>query len=69
MAISIQVNGKDMTITHRLSISGLIELLEIDNESGIAVELNREIIPRSQYKQHFIDVDDQVEIVRAVGGG
>ena len=69
MAINILVNGSDMNITHRLSIVGLIELLEIHTEDNIAVEINREIIPRSHYRHHFLDNNDRIEIVRAVGGG
>jgi sulfur carrier protein len=69
MKTSIMVNGSGMTLTHRLSIRGLIELLEIHEEDNIAVEINREIIPRSRYRHHILENNDQIEIVRAVGGG
>jgi len=69
MKTSIMVNGSGMTLTHRLSIRGLIELLEIHVEDNIAVEINREIIPRSRYRHRILENNDQIEIVRAVGGG
>jgi len=69
MKTSIMVNGSGMTLTHRLSIRGLIELLEIHVQDNIAVEINREIIPRSRYRHRILENNDQIEIVRAVGGG
>lgn len=38
-------------------------------ERKVAVEVNREIVPRSRHAQHVIQDGDQVEIVQAIGGG
>ena len=35
----------------------------------IAVEVNREIVPRSRHDQHTLHDGDSVEIVAAIGGG
>lgn len=35
----------------------------------VAVEVNREIIPRSLHAQHALAEGDRVEIVQAIGGG
>ena len=35
----------------------------------IAMEVNKEIVPRSRYAQHTFAAGDQIEIVHAVGGG
>lgn len=35
----------------------------------VAVEVNREIVPRSRHAQHTLHEDDRVEIVQAIGGG
>lgn len=35
----------------------------------VAVEVNREIVPRSQHAQHELQEGDRVEIVSAIGGG
>lgn len=35
----------------------------------VAVEVNREIVPRSRHGQHTLHEDDHVEIVQAIGGG
>ncbi|MBE1158912.1 sulfur carrier protein ThiS [Dyella acidiphila] len=35
----------------------------------VAVEVNHEIVPRSQHDGHALHEGDQVEIVHAIGGG
>ena len=38
-------------------------------ERKVAVEVNREIVPRSQHAQRALQDGDRVEIVQAIGGG
>jgi sulfur carrier protein len=38
-------------------------------ERRVAVEVNREIVPRSRHVQHELHDGDRVEIVQAIGGG
>ena len=35
----------------------------------VAVEVNREIVPRSRHREHVLHEGDRVEIVHAIGGG
>ena len=35
----------------------------------MAVEVNEEVIPRSEYADHVLGDGDRLEIVHAVGGG
>ncbi len=35
----------------------------------VAVEVNREIVPRSRHHEHVLHEGDRVEIVHAIGGG
>ena len=35
----------------------------------LALEVNREVIPRSRHETHSLKAGDQVEIVQAIGGG
>jgi thiamine biosynthesis protein ThiS len=35
----------------------------------IAVEINRKIIPKSNYHKHKIHEGDKIEIITAIGGG
>lgn len=35
----------------------------------VAVEINREILPKSQHANHLLQAGDRVEVVHAIGGG
>ncbi len=49
----------------------MLELLEHRGYlvSRVAVELNGEILPRSQFEHYLIQADDHIEVVHFVGGG
>lgn len=65
---SITVNGESRTLEHSPSITSLLEQLGLA-EKRVAVELNREIVPRSLHDETRLKDGDQVEIVHAIGGG
>lgn len=64
----IQLNGEAYALSETLSVAGLIEHLQLAGRR-VAVELNFEIVPRSQYEATLIKENDSVEIVHAIGGG
>jgi len=66
--MQIQVNGESQTLPENASLADLVALLELTGKR-IAVEVNAEIVPRSQHSSTFLQADDQVEIVHAIGGG
>jgi thiamine biosynthesis protein ThiS len=66
--MEIIVNGESKTVPENCSAQQLLELLEI-TQGRIAMEVNREIIPRSTYNEFQFKPGDQVEVVHAVGGG
>lgn len=49
----------------------LAELLEQLGHAGrrVAVEVNREIVPRSEHERFRLGDGDRVELVHAMGGG
>jgi sulfur carrier protein len=66
--MNIIVNGKNKDIRDICSTEQLLQEMGF-GEKRVAVELNKEIVPRSQYSQTFISDGDNIEIVRAIGGG
>ena len=64
----IQVNGKQQELGGPGLLQDLIDQLGL-SDKRIAVEVNLEIVPRSQYREHQLSEGDQVEIVHAIGGG
>lgn len=63
----VTVNGERTDIDDIETVAGLIKYLKIDGR--IAVEVNRAIVPRSQFDEFKINNGDVIEIVRAIGGG
>ena len=66
--MEVYVNGEQRELADALSVGELLETLGFADQR-IAVEVNEEIVPRSQYTDHRLRAGDRVEIVRAIGGG
>jgi sulfur carrier protein len=65
--VRIFVNGEPQTI-EPVTVLGYLEALAIDPRR-VAVELNLEILPKTDYETTLLDEGDRVEIVHFVGGG
>ena len=66
--MDITVNGSSRATPERVSVSALIEDLGL-RERRLAVEVNEEVVPRSQYDVFVLGPGDRVEIIQAIGGG
>ncbi len=66
--MQIQVNGDALDVSENATLAELVEQLELAGKR-IAIELNLEIIPRSEHAATRLSAGDQVEIVHAIGGG
>ena len=66
--LKITINGESRQFPETLSVAGLIDSLAYTGKR-IAVELNGEIVPKSQHATTQLASGDQLEIVVAVGGG
>ena len=62
------VNGEPKSCTDPSSLSHFIEQLGMKGDR-VAVELNREIVPRAQWDSTQLQDGDHLEIVHFVGGG
>jgi thiamine biosynthesis protein ThiS len=65
---SLTINGEQRGFPAPLSVAELVAVLELDIRK-VAVELNREIVPRSTYEAVRLRSGDQLEIVHFIGGG
>lgn len=66
--IQILLNGESRDVPPGTSVAGLVELL---GHAGrrVAVEVNREIVPKSLHAERLLAEGDAVELVHALGGG
>ena len=66
--ITIILNGENTQIDRNFSVEQLLASMELSGKR-IAIEINQQIISRSDFSSHFLAEQDKVEIVQAIGGG
>jgi thiamine biosynthesis protein ThiS len=66
--LRIQVNGESRAVPDRLTLQDLVAHLNFSLER-LAIELNHEVVRRSDWLATILKEEDQVEIVHFVGGG
>ncbi len=66
--MKLTVNGQEQEIPDGLSVRALIEHLGL-TDGPVAVERNREVVPRAEHESTELSPDDVLEIVHFVGGG
>ncbi len=62
------INGEERSFGELASLAALVEELGIKGDR-VAVELNREIVPRPRWPETPLRTGDRLEIVHFVGGG
>ena len=68
--MKIRVNGEEKTVRPNLNVYDLLIALELNpKQAGIAVALNREVIPKTTWQATELHENSEVEIIRAVQGG
>ena len=71
--MKLRINGEERTFAEPapagpFMLSALIEVLGMKSDR-VAVELNRDIVPRDRWPQTHLKNGDHLEIVHFVGGG
>ena len=66
--MKLQINGEARDFTPPLSLASLIEQLGMKHDR-VAIELNRNIVPRELWAETPLGEGDRLEIVHFVGGG
>ncbi|KFN49326.1 sulfur carrier protein ThiS [Arenimonas composti] len=66
--MEIRLNGEGREVAEGTTVADLLE------EAGyagrkVAVEVNREVVPRSRHGSQVLAAGDQVEVIHAIGGG
>jgi thiamine biosynthesis protein ThiS len=66
--VKLQINGEAKSFDRPLTLAALISQMDLKPDR-VAVELNRDIVPRDQWEQTSLGDGDRLEIVHFVGGG
>ena len=64
----ILLNGEACEVASDTTLADLLGTLDLSNRR-FAVEINEELVPRSEHTAHKLQPDDRIEVVQAIGGG
>ncbi|MDQ1732438.1 MAG: sulfur carrier protein [Pseudonocardiales bacterium] len=62
------VNGQQRQVEDDISLTELVNQVS-DRDTGIAVAVNNEVVPRSGWPAMPLDDGDRIDVVTAVQGG
>ncbi len=66
--MDLQINGDLRQVPAEITIARLLQALDLPL-NGIAVAVNRTVVPSSAHERTTLADGDAVEIIEAVGGG
>jgi sulfur carrier protein len=66
--MQVVLNGEPRDVGEGTSVAGLIAALALEGRR-LAVEINREVLPREHYTSRLLAAGDVIEIVHFIGGG
>lgn len=66
--MTITINGERREIPDGLNVAALLDHLGMA-QNRVAIERNRDILPRARWHETQVGADDSFEIVQLVGGG
>lgn len=68
--MKLRVNGEETEVRLNLNVYDLLVALELDpGQAGIAVAVDKEVIPKTEWQETELSENSDVEIIRAVQGG
>jgi sulfur carrier protein len=68
MKIAIELNGEAREMDDGACVQDLIDTLSLTHQA-LAIAVNREVVPRAQWREVRFVAGDRVDIVKAIGGG
>jgi sulfur carrier protein len=67
--MNLVVNGKETNIIEGLTVSQLLVEESVKMPNMVSVELNGQILRRTEFEQTILEDDDKVEFLYFMGGG
>lgn len=66
--MTISLNGEPYMMPRPISVAALLREMGW-HKRRVAIEVNGEIVPKSQHQERLLQPQDRIEIVQAMGGG
>jgi len=65
----VTVNGEERTVVENSTVLDFLENLSIPVQRGLAVAINYQVVPKSEYLTTNLREGDSIEIIRPTSGG
>jgi sulfur carrier protein len=69
VSAKIVVNGQARDLPSGATVATLLRELGLAGRGGIAVEVNAEVIPKSEHAARALAEGDRIEVVTMIAGG
>ena len=66
--VEIELNGAPHAAPEGGSLADLVAALDLAGK-GLAIAVNRQVVPRQDWEARRLQPRDRIDIVRAIGGG
>ncbi|MCD6012913.1 MAG: thiamine biosynthesis protein ThiS [Flavipsychrobacter sp.] len=67
--MNIYINSKPQELSSDSKITDALALLNITAQKGIAIAINNNVIPKSEWDTYILQEEDKVMLIRAAQGG
>ena len=67
--MNIYINSKEQQITDNARVTDALQLLNVSAAKGIAVAVNNNVIPRTEWDTYILNKEDKITLIKAAQGG
>lgn len=67
--MKVVVNGVERDVSPRTRVADVVADLAGERRTGIAISLNGEVVPKSEWSAVTVGDGDRLEVLSAIGGG
>jgi sulfur carrier protein len=68
--VKVVLNGREQELPEPATVQAAVDALDLPGSGrGVAVAVNAEVVPRTQWDKHELHDGARVEILRAIQGG
>jgi sulfur carrier protein len=67
--VQVTINRESFMLPDTGTLADVLPLIDISRPDGIAIAVNDNVIPKSEWQQYRLQPNDKVFVIRATQGG
>ena len=67
--MNILINGKPFRLEDNSNLIAVLDKNQINNKFGIAIAVNNNVIPKTEWEKYTVQNNDNITIINAIFGG